>query len=73
MTGRAGRRGMDNIGFVVLIPGIHQNVRLIQELINSEPEPLVSQIHINFSMVLNLLLSHTADYVKTLLEISFAR
>jgi superfamily II RNA helicase len=73
MTGRAGRRGMDNIGFVVLIPGIHQNVRLIQELINSEPEPLVSQIHINFSMVLNLLLSHTPDDVKTLLELSFAR
>lgn len=73
MTGRAGRRGMDNIGFVVLIPGIHQNVRLIHELINSEPEPLVSQIHINFSMVLNLLLSHTPDDVKTLLELSFAR
>ncbi len=73
MTGRAGRRGMDNIGFVVLIPGIHQDVRLIHELINSEPEPLVSQIHINFSMVLNLLLSHTPDDIKTLLELSFAR
>lgn len=73
MTGRAGRRGMDNIGFVMLIPGIHQNVRLIQELIHSEPEPLVSQIHINFSMALNLLLSHTPDDVKTLLELSFAR
>ncbi|NLA74429.1 MAG: DEAD/DEAH box helicase [Deltaproteobacteria bacterium] len=73
MTGRAGRRGMDNIGFVVLIPGVHQNVQLIHELINSEPEPLVSQIQINFSMVLNLLLSHTPDDVKTLLELSFAR
>jgi superfamily II RNA helicase len=73
MTGRAGRRGMDNIGFVTIIPGIHQNVRLIHELINSDPEPLVSQIRINFSMVLNLLLSHTPDDVKTLLELSFAR
>jgi superfamily II RNA helicase len=40
MTGRAGRRVMDNIGFVMLIPGIHQNVRLIQELIHSNLNPL---------------------------------
>jgi superfamily II RNA helicase len=73
MTGRAGRRGMDNIGFVTIIPGIHQDVRLIHELSNSDPEPLVSQIRINYSMVLNLLLSHTPDDIRTLLELSFAR
>jgi ATP-dependent RNA helicase HelY len=73
MTGRAGRRGMDNIGFVVVVPGIHQDPQLIHDLSNSNPEPLVSQIRINFSMVLNLLLSHTPGDIRTLLELSFAR
>lgn len=72
MTGRAGRRGMDNIGFVMVVPGIHQDPQLIHELINSDSEPLKSQIRINFSMVLNLLLSHIPDDARTLLELSFA-
>ena len=72
MTGRAGRRGMDNIGFGLVIPGMHQDPRLIHELKDSPPEPLMSQIHINFSMTLNLLLSHSPEEVKDLLERSFA-
>jgi superfamily II RNA helicase len=72
MIGRAGRRGMDNIGFALIIPGLHQDPRLIHELMDSPPEPLVSRIHINFSMTLNLLLSHSPGEVKSLLELSFA-
>jgi ATP-dependent RNA helicase HelY len=72
MIGRAGRRGMDNIGFALVIPGIHQDPKLIHELMYSPPEPLLSQIHINFSMTLNLLLSHRPKEVKNLLDLSFA-
>ena len=72
MTGRAGRRGKDNIGFALVIPGLHQDPQLIHELKDSSPEPLMSQIHINFSMTLNLLLSHTPGEVKDLLNRSFA-
>jgi len=72
MTGRAGRRGKDHIGFVLIIPGLHQDPQLICQLKDSPPEPLKSQIHINFSMTLNLLLSHTPDEIKDLLERSFA-
>ncbi len=72
MTGRAGRRGKDNIGFALVIPGPHQDPQLIAELKDSPPEPLMSQIHINFSMSLNLLLSHTPGEVKDLLNRSFA-
>jgi superfamily II RNA helicase len=39
---------------------------------DSPPEPLMSRIHINFSMTLNLLLSHRPKEVKDLLELSFA-
>ncbi len=72
MIGRAGRRGKDNIGFALVVPGLHQDPQLIYELRDSSPEPLMSQIHINFSMTLNLLLSHTPMEVKDLLERSFA-
>ena len=72
MIGRAGRRGKDHIGFGLVIPGIHQDPKLIHDLKDSPPEPILSQIHINFSMALNLLLSHTPLEVKDLLERSFA-
>jgi len=72
MTGRAGRRGKDHIGFALVIPALHQNPQLIADLKDSPPEALMSQIHINFSMSLNLLLSHAPAEVKDLLSRSFA-
>ena len=72
MTGRAGRRGMDNIGFAIVLPGKFMDLNYVAKLINSPPLDIESQITINFSMVLNLLLSHTPDQIKLLLEKSFA-
>jgi ATP-dependent RNA helicase HelY len=72
MTGRAGRRGMDNIGFALLLPNKFMDVRLMTRLLHSRASDVVSQIRINFSMVLNLLLSHSPDQIKALLKRSFA-
>jgi superfamily II RNA helicase len=72
MTGRAGRRGMDKVGFVVILPGPYQNPELIFTLLHSAPEPIDSQIKITFSMVLNLLLSHNPEQIRGLLARSFA-
>ncbi len=72
MTGRAGRRGMDNIGFALAVPGKFLDIRWIAKLINSPPTDVLSQIKINFSMVLNLLLSHSPDQIQELLRMSFA-
>lgn len=72
MTGRAGRRGMDNIGFALLIPDKFMDVRLMAKLLHSPPDDVVSQIKINFSMVLNLLHSHTPVQIEDLLKKSFA-
>ncbi len=72
MVGRAGRRGKDQIGFGVVLPGPHQDPGLLLALKDAPPEPLESRIHINFSMTLNLLLSHSPRGVKTLLDRSFA-
>lgn len=72
MTGRAGRRGMDKIGFSLVVPGPWQDVRLMAGLFTAEPEPIESQLSINFSMVLNLLLSQRPAEVKQMLGLSLA-
>jgi superfamily II RNA helicase len=72
MTGRAGRRGMDHIGFAVAIPGKFMDIRLTAKLMKSPPSDVSSQIKINFSMALNLLLSHTPEQIEDLLKKSFA-
>lgn len=72
MTGRAGRRGMDQIGFAVILPGRFMDIRLMAKLTKAPPSDIHSQIKINFAMVLNLLLSHTPDQIQDLLKHSFA-
>ena len=72
MTGRAGRRGMDNIGFALLLPNKFMDLRWMAKLFHTTASDVVSQIKINFSMVLNLLLSHSPEQVKDLLGQSFA-
>jgi len=72
MTGRAGRRGMDEIGFALVAPGQHQDPKLIFDLLKSPPDSIQSQIRVNFSMVLNLLLSHTPDEIRNLFVASLA-
>jgi superfamily II RNA helicase len=72
MTGRAGRRGKDRIGFLVTVPGPFMDLELIAELWASSPLGVPSRVQISFSMVLNLLLSHTPPEVEHLLGRSFA-
>jgi ATP-dependent RNA helicase HelY len=72
MTGRAGRRGMDNIGFAAVFPGPYMDLSLTALLLKSPPEDIVSQIRIDFSMTLNLLLSHSPREIRELLSRSFA-
>ncbi len=72
MTGRAGRRGMDKIGFAVILPGKFMDIRYVAKLMNMPPSPVNSQIRINFSMVLNLLLSHLPEQIEDLLNKSLA-
>jgi hypothetical protein len=71
MTGRAGRRGMDKIGFALAVPAATWTCAWWPAW-SSRPGKVVSRIRINFSMVLNLLLSHTPDQIEELLKRSFA-
>lgn len=55
MTGRAGRRGKDNVGFVVLVPGQFQNPKKIADLLRTQPDPLESHFRATYTTLLNLL------------------
>ncbi len=72
MTGRAGRRGKDHIGFAMVVPGKYMDVRHVARLLKAPSADVHSQIRINFSMALNLLLSHTPEEVENLLHRSLA-
>ena len=55
MTGRAGRRGRDNVGFIIAAPGLHQDPQRIAELLRAQPDPLISQFRATYTTLLNLL------------------
>ena len=73
MTGRAGRRGRDNVGFVVAAPGLHQDPQRIAQLLRTSPDPLVSQFRATYTTLLNLLDAFgTFAHVREIAERSFA-
>lgn len=72
MSGRAGRRGRDTVGFALFLPGAHQDIARMARLMRSKPEGIESQIQVNFSMALNLLMSHRPAEIRYLLDRSLA-
>jgi superfamily II RNA helicase len=73
MTGRAGRRGKDNVGFVVLVPGQFQNPKKIAELLRASPDPLESRFRATYTSLLNLLDAFgNFDQVRDIAQKSFA-
>ncbi|MFT3744411.1 MAG: hypothetical protein QM785_08950 [Pyrinomonadaceae bacterium] len=73
MTGRAGRRGRDNVGFVVLAPGQFQNPKKIAELLKAPPDALESKFRATYTSLLNLLDAFgTFEQVREIAEKSFA-
>ncbi|HZH29880.1 MAG TPA: DEAD/DEAH box helicase [Pyrinomonadaceae bacterium] len=55
MTGRAGRRGRDRVGFIVAAPGTHQDPQKMAALLGATPDPLESQFRATYTTLLNLL------------------
>jgi len=73
MTGRAGRRGRDRVGFVVAAPGLHQDPERIAHLLQAPPDPLQSQFRATYSTLLNLLDAYESfAHVRDIAERSFA-
>lgn len=72
MTGRAGRRGMDRVGFALTLPFSPRDLRLALELSESEPEELFSAFRIRYYQVLNLLARHELEEALTVVDKSLA-
>lgn len=73
MTGRAGRRGKDNVGFAILVPGQFQNPKKIAELLKTQPDPLESRFRATYTTLLNLLDAfENFEQLREIAERSFA-
>lgn len=73
MSGRAGRRGMDEKGNVVCVQTRFEGAKEAAYLATQESDPLMSQFTPTYGMVLNLLQRQTVQEAKSLLERSFAQ
>ena len=73
ISGRAGRRGMDQRGNVVCVQTRFEGAKEAAYLATQDADPLVSQFTPTYGMVLNLLQRQTIQEAKSLLERSFAQ
>src|SRR5574344_130381 len=71
MSGRAGRRGMDKIGYVTIVGTAFQSPEEVAQLVLSTSNPLESRFSPSYSMVLNLLQRFSIDEAKELIMKSF--
>ena len=71
MSGRAGRRGMDKVGYVTIVGSMFQSPEEVAELVLSDANPLESRFSPSYSMVANLLQRFTVDEAKELILKSF--
>ncbi len=71
MSGRAGRRGMDEVGYVTVVGTQFQSPEEVAELVLSSSNPLESRFSPCYSMVINLLQRFSEDQAKELILKSF--
>lgn len=73
MSGRAGRRGMDTVGHVVVVHHPMERVEEAAKLARAEADPLLSRFTPSYGMVLNLLQHHSLEECRQLVERSFGQ
>jgi superfamily II RNA helicase len=71
MAGRAGRRGMDELGHVVTVQTPFEGATDAAYLATAGADPLISQFTPSYGMVLNLLQTHSLQQAQELVERSF--
>jgi superfamily II RNA helicase len=72
MSGRAGRRGKDTVGFCIAAPSAYCDARVLAQIARKPPEPLESAYFPSPSTVLNLLRYRTVDGLQYTVERSLA-
>jgi ATP-dependent RNA helicase HelY len=74
MAGRAGRRGMDDFGLVVIRSDMQEWPEIAPQLkayLTGKTEPVKSRFSLSFNSVVNLLHRHPQDQVRAFVEKSF--
>src|SRR5574344_97701 len=71
MSGRAGRRGMDKVGYVTVVGTAFQTPDEVAQLVLSSSNPLESRFSPSYSMVSNLLQRFNLEEAKELILKSF--
>ncbi|MBY0403886.1 MAG: DEAD/DEAH box helicase, partial [Cyanobacteria bacterium] len=73
MSGRAGRRGLDPVGYVVVVSSPFRGAQEAATLASSLADPLNSRFTPTYGMVLNLLQKFTVEEAKFLISKSFGQ
>ncbi|MEX2486568.1 MAG: DEAD/DEAH box helicase [Nitriliruptoraceae bacterium] len=73
LTGRAGRRGIDNVGHAVVLHQRSIDFRTVAGLVGTRSYPLRSSFQPSYNMAINLLRNHDLDAAEQLIAASFAQ
>ncbi|MFM7469534.1 MAG: DEAD/DEAH box helicase [Vampirovibrionales bacterium] len=73
MAGRAGRRGLDDVGYVVSIGGQDTGAPDAAKIASSPPDPLHSRFTSTYGMVLNILQRHNLERAEGLVRQCFGQ
>src|SRR3989338_1732682 len=72
IAGRAGRRGIDNEGFVyAMVDRRDYNYHLLKKMTSGDKEPINSQFKLSVNTVLNLIGQHNEEEIERILKMSF--
>lgn len=72
LAGRAGRRGLDKLGYSVsMVEPEFDDLDKIAHIITGETEPLISQYQLSYNTILNMIIHHTKEEREEILHASF--
>jgi superfamily II RNA helicase len=72
LAGRAGRRGMDKLGYVFsMVDPEFADLERVARIVTGETEPLESQYQLSYNTILNMITHHDRAQRETILRSSF--